>query len=236
MSRKYTKELLLLLIPECQTMAEVCRKLNIKPATGSQSLLSKRVKEYEIDISHFLGQGHGRGKIFGPKRKLEDYLNNLFFIKSDALRRRLIKEGIKNHQCEICLLTKWNNEQIPLELDHIDGNHNNNNLKNLRILCPNCHALTETYCGKNITNKPKKLFYCECGNIKLRESINCRECSIILRKGKTKLIYPDIDELLKKLETKSFFQLSKELGMSSKSIKNFVRKNQKLNLEKGAVA
>lgn len=52
---------------------------------------------------------------------------------------------LKERKCEICNLSEWMNKLIPLELDHIDGNHFNNNLKNLRILCKNCHAQTDTY-------------------------------------------------------------------------------------------
>lgn len=69
---------------------------------------------------------------------------------SCKLRLRLIKENIKQHQCEKCKLTVWNNKPIPLELEHIDGDKHNNLLKNLKLLCPNCHAQTETYRGKNI--------------------------------------------------------------------------------------
>lgn len=65
------------------------------------------------------------------------------------LHKRLIKEGIKEAKCDICGNTMWNNLPIPLQLDHIDGNPHNHKLENLRILCPNCHAQTETWCGKN---------------------------------------------------------------------------------------
>ena len=44
---------------------------------------------------------------------------------------------------------------IPLELDHIDGNHYNNELINVRIVCPNCHAQTETNSGKNVGKNKK---------------------------------------------------------------------------------
>ena len=48
-------------------------------------------------------------------------------------------------KCAVCGLLFWQQENIPLELDHIDGDHNNNNLKNLQLICPNCHAQTDNY-------------------------------------------------------------------------------------------
>ena len=70
--------------------------------------------------------------------------------QTNKLRIRLIKEGIKSHECECCGVTKWLDNPISLELDHIDGNRNNHKLSNLRILCPNCHSQTSTYRGKNV--------------------------------------------------------------------------------------
>lgn len=54
--------------------------------------------------------------------------------------------------CSICHRFSWNQRRIPLELDHVDGNYKNNLLENLRLLCPNCHAQTNTYKGKNRGN------------------------------------------------------------------------------------
>lgn len=82
--------------------------------------------------------------------KLSEILNGVYpQYGSDKLRKRLLKEQIKSHQCEKCKRKTWSKETIPLELHHIDGNSNNHKLKNLLLLCPNCHALTDNYRVKN---------------------------------------------------------------------------------------
>jgi len=59
----------------------------------------------------------------------------------------------KGYKCEICNIRDWNSNKICLEIDHIDGNNQNNLLENLRLLCPNCHSQTSTFRGKNIKSK-----------------------------------------------------------------------------------
>lgn len=78
------------------------------------------------------------------------YINNNKPLASDKLKKKLLKEGIKEARCECCGLTQWQGTQIPLELHHINGNHFDNNLDNLQILCPNCHALQGNNSGKNV--------------------------------------------------------------------------------------
>jgi Zn finger protein HypA/HybF involved in hydrogenase expression len=58
----------------------------------------------------------------------------------------------KHGKCSECGIADWKNAPIVLELDHIDGNHKNNDLENLRLLCPNCHSQTPTYRAKNKGN------------------------------------------------------------------------------------
>ena len=70
--------------------------------------------------------------------------------QSNKLRKRLFDENIKEERCECCGLSEWLNKKISLEVDHKDGNPYNHNLNNLQILCPNCHAQTKNYRGKNI--------------------------------------------------------------------------------------
>jgi 5-methylcytosine-specific restriction endonuclease McrA len=83
---------------------------------------------------------------------LSEIFEGKYNYQSHKLKKRLLKEDVKIHQCESCNLDKWLNKPIPLELHHKDGNRYNNQLDNLMLLCPNCHALTENYRAKNIKN------------------------------------------------------------------------------------
>jgi hypothetical protein len=70
-------------------------------------------------------------------------------MSTNKLKIKLLKEKAKKHQCENCGLESWQGGKIPIELHHIDGNPKNNDINNLQILCPNCHALTNNYRGRN---------------------------------------------------------------------------------------
>lgn len=62
----------------------------------------------------------------------------------------------RGHKCEDCSVSIWKNLPVALVLDHIDGNSDNNRLDNVRLLCPNCNAITPTFCGKNKGNGRSK--------------------------------------------------------------------------------
>jgi hypothetical protein len=70
-----------------------------------------------------------------------------------TLKKFLIEEN--GHKCMICETEEWMGNFIHLEIDHIDGDKKNNNLTNLRILCPNCHSQTDTWRFKNNFKKKR---------------------------------------------------------------------------------
>lgn len=139
--RKYTEEKLKEAVSNCNTWADVCRWFGVKPATGGQSHLKRVATQFKIDTSHFTGQGWSRGKQVAIRQPIEKYLVENSTVKSDWLKKRLVREGIKEHRCERCSRVEWEGYPIPIELHHINSVHNDNRIGNLQILCPNCHAL-----------------------------------------------------------------------------------------------
>ena len=134
-----------------QSIAGMCRYFGLKPCGGNYKIIHKAIKEYDLDISHFTGQGWNTDLHFKPAeaKPIEDILVADSNYQSYKLKRRLIQEGLKDNICERCKLSEWQGVPIPLELHHINGNNRDNRLENLTLLCPNCHALTESYRGKN---------------------------------------------------------------------------------------
>jgi Zn finger protein HypA/HybF involved in hydrogenase expression len=145
----YSEEELREAVKTSTSIRQVLDKLNIVPAGGNYQTTNRRIQKLDIDISHFSGQAWNKGRVIGPKRPIEEYLKENSVVQSFKLKNRLITEGLKQHKCECCGITEWMGKPTPIELDHINGNHHDNRLENLRILCPNCHAQTDTYRGKN---------------------------------------------------------------------------------------
>jgi len=149
----YTKELLEEAVKNSVSYAGILRFLGIKQAGGTQCHIKKMVLRYEIDTSHFTGQGHNKGR---PSRNKKSYIEILVNSprehRQDGFRltRALLESG-RLYICEGCGNDgHWKDKKLTLDVDHIDGNWENNTKENLRFMCPNCHHTTDNFGTKKL--------------------------------------------------------------------------------------
>lgn len=147
--RKYTKEWLEELCSESYSYAEVLRKAGRAQAGGSQNTLKKKIEEYNIDISHFTGQRWQHSPAFQEKYTPENLFVKNSSVSNQTIRKYLDKYELIPYVCSECGCDgNWRGKVLALQLHHKDGDNTNNELDNLIYLCPNCHAITDTYGGK----------------------------------------------------------------------------------------
>lgn len=138
------KEDILRWIKEERPKSYMCRELGCK-----QDTLNSYLKKMGIE---YAGQQAKKGQYKGGNEYIPAsyYIENNFPIPSHRLKEKIIRDGLKQDCCEKCGVSEWMGVKLPLELHHKDGNHFNNQLENLEILCPNCHSIQEGNSGANI--------------------------------------------------------------------------------------
>ena len=153
---KYTREILAEAVASSVSIAGVLRHLGLRMAGGTHAHISRRIKHYQLDTSHFTGSVHNKGVASRDKLPWQHYLvlrsEPLRKETAHRLRRAMIESGI-TYECAACSGDgSWMGMELRLEIDHINGDPFDNRRENLRFLCPNCHAQTSTYCVRNRGN------------------------------------------------------------------------------------
>ncbi|QGV80421.1 HNH endonuclease signature motif containing protein [Streptomyces ficellus] len=132
------------------SLAEILRRLG-RPDNGHQrALLKQWMTEDAIPTEHLLGQRHQQGKPPAtPPKRAADVLtkhNRERRTKTTLLRRALSETGVPE-RCGRCGTGPiWRGQPMTLEVDHINGDWSDDRAENLRLLCPNCHAIRSTWC------------------------------------------------------------------------------------------
>jgi hypothetical protein len=152
--RTWDEEALRAAVAASSSIAGVLRELDLKIGGSQYRAVKRAIAQAAIDVSHFTGQGWTKDRS-NPVRCYRTPLSEILvqdstYRNSSRLKMRLVREGLLVWRCAICQREEWNGERIPLHLDHINGDPADHRLENLRLLCPNCHAQTDTYCGRNI--------------------------------------------------------------------------------------
>jgi len=135
-----------------ETIKDLIINVGLFPAGTNYTRLRKECEKLNLDFNKF-----NKRKYYGKRySSIEDVLVQNKDTSSVSLKKRLLKENYFEHKCYKCNLTEWNGKPIPIELEHISGDKLDNRLENLTILCPNCHAQTDTYRGKNAKKRYTK--------------------------------------------------------------------------------
>jgi hypothetical protein len=169
------------------TMSGVLRAMGLLVAGGSFRIVWAHIRRLGLDTSHWTGRANnveGLLRVNKPK-PLSEVLRVDNLTNSASLKRRLLRDGLLKNECSECRNgSLWNGRELVLELDHVNGDHADNRLENLRILCPNCHSQTPTAGSKNRRGRWVLHKCCECGKPLKRKMVSgmCRDCFLQARR------------------------------------------------------
>lgn len=157
---KYTHELLSPLVAVSRSWSDLLRRLGLKQSGGNHRNVKSHVQRLRLNTDHFKGQGWAKGLTADMDVSVERvrdqnaYPKEAVLVKngstvpsSKRLRKLMLESGIL-YECENGHPPTWMGESLTLHVDHINGDHTDNRIENLRFLCPNCHQQTHTWGNK----------------------------------------------------------------------------------------
>lgn len=224
MSSIISKEKMEEIVKSSFSIAECLRKMGRSDIGGNYRTFYRYKGLYNLDTSHFTGQRVRKNSYNETQKPVEFYLHKDCYtsIKSSKLLKKLVDAGYKLYECERCHMSEWFGEPITLQLHHIDGDHFNNELDNLKILCPNCHSQTDNFCGKNHKKEVKKIYCKECGKQISRYSKSglCKNC---VDKQQRITDRPDKETLHQMLIETNFSIVAKKYNVSDNAVRKWCR-------------
>lgn len=174
----FTNTAFIALINRHTSFANIIRELQLRQTGGNYKTLQGRIQEESVNIDHILHNKNKFTQVAIGKNTIpleQILIENSTYTSGNDLKKRLLAAKLLINQCAECdQVPFWNNKPLILQLDHINGIHNDNRITNLRLLCPNCHTQTETFSGKHNKRKERKCI--GCGKQIVRGSVRCNKC------------------------------------------------------------
>lgn len=238
-NHSFTDEELTVAVEISSCILDVLENLGMRSSGPNYSTIQNKIKDLNLSIEHWEETRTGPK---GKRQSLDQILvKDSSYQYSSSLKKRLLRAGLLEYRCYTCGINEWRGKDLTLEMDHANGDRRDNRMDNLRLLCPNCHAQTPTHSGRNgranygINEKLKRAI--ADGKKKQRYKTNkCIDCNKGISYGATqckscygkdrettKIEWPPVEELFKKVRETSYAAVARELGVSDNAVRKRIK-------------
>lgn len=210
-------------ISKSSSYSEVLRSFDLRVAGCNLRTLKEVISSYSLDVT---GLDDRRKSAYlerntSNSRKSSDSYDGIKNKNFSSVRKYIIKNKLLEYKCQIPECGNIGihcGKPLTLELDHIDGDRHNNELDNLRFLCPSCHSQTETFAGKSRIKKVVK--FCKCGTKLSKDNLsgNCSKCASATRSIALKFEVSK-EELTSLVTEHSLLKIGEMFGVSDNAVR-----------------